>query len=422
MLEDLTPQQVKTIEYGHKNPYSILSMAPGMGKSRCGLETWKHEKKRTLIICPGSLVLNWKVQIKRWLPFENPIVTYFQKGTELYKVWDSDIVVISPVLVQKAAYLFEWADIVIADEAHNFKNMEAQRTEFFHKEVFENSIKKLHLYTGTPIKNRVCEYFSLISLCNYNPKITEPEFLKKFPDQIVFSDHFSHRQQYTMQINGKWVKIVKWEGLRNIPELRHWLKDIYVRFESDRKEPLYKEYWISDKDDPDLWDAFQKHFGQEGKSGVNPANKKEAAMKKVPFTVKYVKDHVLDEAECVAIFSDHIDSCEAIADAFGVPAVTGKVSTKVRHTLNMDFQAGKFNVFCATVGAFKEGRDLTRAHNLVYNDYPWVSGDIRQVNDRINRMGQKAEQCVVHKVFGSPQDEKIWETLKEKAKNIALIT
>ncbi len=92
------------------------------------------------------------------------------------------------------------------------------------------------------------------------------------------------------------------------------------------------------------------------------------------------------------------------------------VTNNVTKMVN-DFQAGKLNIICATIGALKEGSDLFRAKDVVLNDPSWIPGDILQVINRTRALGHK-EPRTVHRIFGSPQDEKIWEALEEKIETI----
>lgn len=86
-----------------------------------------------------------------------------------------------------------------------------------------------------------------------------------------------------------------------------------------------------------------------------------------------------------------------------------------------DFQSGQGNLLVCTVGAMKEGKDLFRSKHIVFNDLPWVPGDLKQVIYRIQRIGQTGT-CTIHKILGSPQDAYISEALVEKMEVIERAT
>lgn len=416
MIHPPKPHQKPCLKFMIKNPYSIVAMDMGLGKSYVAL--WMHEKiaGRTVIVCPAYLIPTWKQEIIKHIG-EHVQVTAVQKGADIYHFWDTDVILISSSLAQKAEHIFEWATMVIIDEFDElFAKMEAKRTEFLHRVIYENSIERVHILTGTPIKNRIKEYYSAIALCNYNPKIKDSEFLKKFPDEITFADYFSWRQEYTIEINNKYVRIINWKGMQRIPELKSYLKNIYFRLRSEDVltiDPItFKDILVSETPDTELLKEFESFYGDEENQGIGGKRKMEAAMKTVPFTARYVKD-LLPEIGCAVIFTDHIPSSEALAAEFGVPAINGQMTTKKRRELELAFQNGELNVIVATTRSFSRGKDLTRSNNLFVNDPPWVPGDLKQIYHRIQRQNQ-TRRCTVHRILGSPQSSRIYEMLRDK--------
>ena len=174
----LKDYQVETVEYMLQNPYCIVALVMGLGKSATAIATkMSIENSRCLVICPAYLVLNWKNEINKFA--KNQVITVFKKHADVFFPVDSDFVICSYDIAVKSEILFEWANMIVIDEAHALKNMNSKRSKEIHRKVFENSIERLYLLTGTPIKNRVEEFYSLIALCNYNPRIKESAFLKK---------------------------------------------------------------------------------------------------------------------------------------------------------------------------------------------------------------------------------------------------
>lgn len=436
-LPGLSKKQKQMLAFGEAHPYSLLCADPRLGKTRVAILLQQKRQCNCLVICPAYLVSNWKKEITKWAP--KAIVTTFKSGKEIYDVCDSDFVVLSYDLAQKAEHLFEWADMVVGDELHHIKNMAAKRSQFLHRAIYENSIKYCHGLTGTPIKNRVKEFYSLLALMNYDPQQTDHSFLDTYPDEITFTEQFSFSKTYEMEVRGRTISVTNYYGLKNETELREWLKDKYIRIRADKGDlpPIsYLDTLVSDIDNTALLDAFNDYFVSDAEaykmsrspddardkrtSSVLPEHKRNAAVQKVPFTIKYV-ENLVESVDCCLIYSDHKEPCQMIAKHFGVPAITGEMPASKRAQLVNDFQAGKLNILCATIGSLKEGADLYRAKDLVLSDPCWVPGDLFQVINRMRAMEEK-EPRTVHRIFGSPQDEKIAEVLAEKMKTIERAT
>lgn len=418
---NLRPYQLATVEYLKKHKYSIVALDPGLGKTLVSLKVIDDLNLKALVIVPAYLISNWVKEIKKFYP--NKEITVFRASKDIYKVWGTDIVVTSYGLLPHTEVLFEWCDAVFFDEAHALKETTTKRSDIAHRFIYENSVKRCYLLTGTPIENRVYELYSLLAICNYNPEITDSLFLNKFPSYVHFADYFSHRYQTKIKTKkgDKWV--TQWQGYQNEEELINtYLKDCYVRFSSeevlqDLPDKVYKDVFIDEKEDPELWEAFLEF--SENYSGVSPTIKSQSALEKVPFTVQYCLD-LQQTAGKVIVYTDHIESCERLASELGVKHIHGGVDMKKRAEIANDFLYGESNFLVATIGSFSTGVTLIEAHHMVFNDFPWVPGRLRQAEKRIDRIGQ-TKVCFYHRLFASKQDESIYNRVLEKETTIKAV-
>lgn len=423
----LKKHQVHGAEFCLKHKYNILAMDTGTGKTLTALRAWELSgAEKLLIICPAGLVLNWKQEIHKWYG-DKYIISVFLKGANIYPVWDTDITIVSYDLGKKAEYLIEWCNYLVFDEAQELKSLLAKRTEYYHKAIYVNSVPRVSLLTATPIQNRVEEFYSLIAICCYSPEY-RGDFLKKFPDPETFADYFSYRREQTIWVGGSRRKIVTWTGYRKsrVKELKGYLKPIYyrVKFEDvyDLEPIVFKDILMSEIPDRELEKEYNKLselYGTDGYASANAKRKRESAIEKVPFTIKYV-ENLISRGYPVIVYSDHIEACEKIAAHFKVPALTGNISGKERWKHAFAFQNGRGMVLAATIKALSTGHNLTRSHNIVLNDENWVPGVMDQVFGRIRRLGQKY-RCVVHRIFGSPQDQAISDNAKSKRRTIKAV-
>lgn len=421
----LKPYQEETVEFCLKNKYSIVALDPGLGKTLVALVVAKKLGARTLVIVPSFLIFNWINEIKKFFP--EMVVSVFDSSKRIYPPVDSDIVLTTPDLVQRNEeiynYVFEWAELVIVDEATCYKTMEAKRTDSFHRLIYENSVKRCMQLTGTPIQNRVYELYSLVAICNYNPEIIESTFLNKFPTYIDFADYFSHRvERYVTTKRGRKL-VPQWEGKKNISELKSkYLKNIYIRFKSedvlDLPEELPKDVYMSDIDCGELLEAFEAY--NEENSSVSPKIKKEVALKKVEFTAKYVLEE-LDRFGSAIVYTDHVEACEELAKKFKVQPIHGGTPVEKRAEIFRKFINGETQVLVATIMSFNTGITATNCNFMVFNDLNWVPGNLEQARRRIRRIGQ-TKKCHYHYILGSKQDKYILESLEAKEEVIKAVT
>lgn len=419
--------QEVTAQYCLKNYYCVVALDPGLGKTLVSCIVAFTLEVRTLAVVPSFLLQNWIDEINKFYP--DKIVSVFDASSRIYPPVDSDIVLTTYNLVQRNEkvfdFVFEWAELVVVDEATAYKNMEAKRSESFHRLLYENSVKRCLLLTGTPLQNRVYELYSLIAICNYNPRILESEFLNRFPTWIDFADYFSFREEKYIQTKRGKKLVPAWDGFRNIAELKErYLKNIYIRFTDevlaeDLPEGVSKFIKMKDiADDPALIEAFEQW--NDDNDSVMPAIKKEMALKKVDFTCKYVEGELERFGKCV-IYSDHVDAASEIASYFKVPVITGSTPAPKRSEILKDFINGKYDVLSCTIKSFNTGVTITVANWMVFNDLCWVPGDLEQARRRIRRIGQ-TKLCHYHYIFGSYQDERILESLNNKERTIREVT
>lgn len=145
----------------------------GLGKTLQVIALLQHEKEqgrlgRTLVVCPTSVVENWRRELERFAPSlrvyvhhgkDRPHGDAFVRRTE-----EVDVVVTTYGLVHRdrdALQGVAW-DTVVADEAQNLKNPLAKQTRSLKSLTASHCIA----LTGTPLENRLLELWSIFDFIN----------------------------------------------------------------------------------------------------------------------------------------------------------------------------------------------------------------------------------------------------------------
>lgn len=428
MLKRFTPSegQELAMSFLKKAKYALLAMKPGQGKTLCAVEYAVRNNLRLLVICPGYARSEWTMTMRRQKP--NAIIENFKKRSDIYDVYDADLMVISYEMLydpklpkndqgRNARKLAMAADIIAVDEVQYAKSMESKRSEYLHKLVYECRPDYLALLTGTPIKNRIEELYSICALCYY--KFDDPDFLKKYPKVFQFASEFSYPTHKQIRTKRGIVTTIVYEGSRNLEKLKEYISWFYFTM------PKRLEFKLKERDErfieadkmpsiPELEAAFMSFISN--KKSSTPEVKAQAALITAQFTAKIAKE-LKDAHGSIVIFTDHQKSCDEIAQKLKVPAIHGAIPIAQRNKTLKAFQDGKSNFIVATYGTLSTAISLIRSHVMILNDPPWVPGDLDQTMARIDRKGQ-TKSCIYYKVLATKQSERIYKVLKTKSKTI----
>ncbi|KAL0093523.1 SNF2 family N-terminal domain-containing protein [Phycomyces blakesleeanus] len=119
-----------------------------------------------LIVVPTSVILNWEMEFKRWLPGFK-ILTYYGNPKERKEKrfgWSKEnafhvcITSYQLVIQDQTAFRRKAWQYLVLDEAHHIKNFRSQRWQVL---LNFNSRRRL-LLTGTPLQNNLMELWSLL--------------------------------------------------------------------------------------------------------------------------------------------------------------------------------------------------------------------------------------------------------------------
>ena len=377
--------------------YAVMALDMGLGKSILSLSLACKVGKPTLIVCPAYLRKKW----------DEDDVSKFTSGGEFKIISYSELT--------KNVDTLKKYDFVIADEAHYLKGLKTKRTKAFHEYIVKHDPEYLYLLTGTPIKNRIPEFFSLLQLCYYGGNY--PEFTKFYRLYYKYCETFCKKRRFT--IHGR--EITQYYDVKNIDFLRRLIKPIYFRKKSSDAIDLPKQNRIpvtiksrSDYDNKLLkaYEKFEKNPDDSAYMTLKAAN----AYAKTPATIELAQN-ITNEGKQVIVFTDHVASCQEIASQLGVQAITGEMASDLRSAYVSRFKKGESSAIVATIGTLSAGENLQCANYMIFNDLPYVPSDLSQAEKRIHRIGQD-KPCFYYYMFTSEVDKKIYDNITQKLKVI----
>ena len=404
--------QIVGISFALKHHYSLNCDEMGLGKTFQALAVAAASGLRTLVVAPAFLRLNWEKEVLDHL--NGCRVAVLSSAGNINKIVEElpnlDMVIISYSQLASSIKLFQWASFIIGDEAHYLKNLEAKRTTLFHNYVRRFKPERLLLLTGTPVKNRVPDFYSLLALCGQTRhKTNGKNILDRFRTSYQFSKHFSNESIFKMRQRGRLISIRTFEGIKNEKELKTYFRHKYLRRLAkdvlDLKEMTTIEVPVSYKDKGiELKKAWEKYTGKVDDHIMRV--KAETAQAKTKFTIDYVKN-IASQGESVIIFTDHVLPAKTINSALKKSAlIIGDTPMDDRNEYVKQFQAGLLDYIVLTIGAGSTGLTLTKSRHMVFNDLSWVNSNNEQASKRNHRIGQ-TKKCIRHIITGGRTDSQI---------------
>lgn len=443
----LRPYQHSGYSWLYKNAQlgmgAILADDMGLGKTLQVItlllkfkEEQLLEKKKALIIVPTSLLTNWQKEVEKFAPklevaiYHGPkrsIPTTFDLLVTSYGVLRSD----AKLLKQRKWYL------TVIDEAQHIKNVSTVQTKMVKSIKADNYIAM----SGTPVENRLSEYWSIMDFANKGYLGTLSKFNTNFAKPIQ-QNHDKKRLETFRTITSPFI-------LRRLKSDRSIIQDLPEKIETDYYTSLEKEQAA-------VYENLVKNTLKDINKAAGIARKGlvlslMTALKQIcnhPY--QYLKkgdsspnlsgkatalfnllDNIKEKQEKVLIFTQYKQTgnlmVKWIEDAYGRTPLFlhGGNSRKQRDAMVEDFQNNhQDTIFILSLKAGGTGLNLTAANHVIHYDLWWNPAVEAQATDRAYRIGQE-KNVLVHRLLSEGTlEEKIDAMLKAKKElaNLAVST
>ena len=187
----LRPYQMRGYSWMYKNLEigfgCILADDMGLGKTLQVItfllkmkQEGKFETKKAIVVMPAGLLCNWQVEIKKFAP-ELTFFAYHGGRRNLEK-FNADVLLTTYATFRKdfkELDKIEWQTIII-DEAQNIKNADSEQSKLLRKMRAPMKIAM----SGTPVENRLMEFWTIMDFANRGFFPSASEFRDKFETPI----------------------------------------------------------------------------------------------------------------------------------------------------------------------------------------------------------------------------------------------
>jgi len=440
----LRPYQVRGYEWLVRNSKlglgSLIADDMGLGKTIQVITLLLHYQEKellqqALVVVPTSLISNWEQELSKFAP---TLKYYSYYGNKRKKDFDNyDVIITSYGIIRndlEAFYDKKWQFLII-DEAQNIKTVSSKQTK---------DIKKLQAdiriaMTGTPVENRLTEYWSIFDFINTGYLGSYYEFKEKYVKPI----HYNHDKDCIERFR----RITSPFILRRLKTDKTIISDLPEKIENNYYTNLTKTQAALYQsvvnvtmeklnampfDDNDravfvlklILDLKQisNHPYQFLKQGSKHYSKSGKAL-----LLLNLVENIVDYGEKVLIFTQFKEMgqllVEFIKDRIGQEPLFlhGSCTRKQRDDMIWKFQNSFPQVFILSIKAGGKGLNLTAANHVIHYDLWWNQAVEAQATDRAFRIGQKKNVMVYRLINRGTIEEKIDKLLKEK-KELAALT
>ncbi|TAF98181.1 MAG: DEAD/DEAH box helicase [Cytophagia bacterium] len=440
LYANLRPYQQRGYEWLYKNARlgmgSLIADDMGLGKTLQVIATllkMKQEgafkKTKGLVVVPTTLLTNWTKEIAKFAPELKPHL-YHGPSRSLAQLNEADILLTTYGVVrseEESLAKQKWTVMVI-DEAQNIKNPNTAQTKAVKK--MKAGIKIA--MSGTPVENRMSEYWSIFDFANKGYLGS----LKKFVSDYAIPIEIDRDQRKL----DKFKRVTEPFILRRVKTDKKIIQDLPDKIEIDQACTLAQ-------DQAALYQSVVEQ-ALRGIDGQKDGFKRSGLIFKMMTALKQICNHpthylkkgganpeasgkamllldllrqLLENGEKALIFTQYEEMGTLIQTMLQeqmqleVPFLHGGVSRKKRDEMVEDFQNNRATrILILSLKAGGTGLNLVAANNVIHYDLWWNPAVEAQATDRAFRIGQTKNVMVHRFITQGSFEEKINKLIQNK--------
>jgi hypothetical protein len=417
----------------------VLADDMGLGKTLQTLawlawlkERYTKDPKPALVICPASVLHNWRREANRFTPGMQVLV--LESGAARHnlrkQIPQHDLIVTNYALLRRdleELQKFQFRAVIL-DEAQFIKNPGAQVTQ---------SVKQLQsdyrlALTGTPLENRLLDLWSIVDFVQPSYLGTQEQFAEIYEPHGADAESAQRiaRKRLSAKLRPLLLRRLKKHVAKDLPERIEQRRDCQL---SEEQRKLYLA---------ELRRSREQVMKTVAEKGLNKSKihvlaaltrlrqicchpklvGNEALSGKTEILFELL-DPLLAEGQKVLLFSQFVQMLELLqtdCHQRQIPTHILTGQTKDRQEAVRAFQEDpNASVFLLSLRAAGTGLNLTTASYVVLYDPWWNPAVEAQAIDRSHRIGQTQTVNAYRLISPGTVEEKIWELQQSKAKTIA---
>lgn len=417
----------------------ILADEMGLGKTLQTL-TWlqlprcREEARRApaLIVCPTSLVENWRREAMKFVPWLRCLVLSGpDRATKFEQVATSDLVITSYALIRRDTDFHAQCaySAVVLDEAQAIKNQRTQNAQ---------AVKRLRsdtrlVLSGTPIENGVSDLWSIMDFLM-------PDYLGRYDDfKLIYED--------AVELGGRSAENAQAQLRKKLHPflLRRVKKDVAPDLPDKIRSVVYCELTAAQRQ---AYDRIREHVRTRMRNLVKEKGFEKSRfevladlmrLRQICCDVALLEDYqttaetdssaklnalmeLLEEARSgghrILVFSQFTSMLKRIGERLSAEGIRycyldGATKRRLDECARFN-QDTSIPIFLISLKAGGTGLNLTGADMVVHFDPWWNPAAEEQATDRAHRIGQKRTVQAIKLIAQDTIEEKVLEMQRKK--------
>ncbi|MFV0416677.1 MAG: DEAD/DEAH box helicase [Chthoniobacterales bacterium] len=416
------------LHHARRQSGALLADEMGLGKTVQTLAMLERIGGPSLVICPSSLVWNWKRECEKFLPdlkvlpLDGP-----NRSRRFGQISESDLILTSYALIRRDLEHFKQHRFaaIILDEAQHIKNPDSQNAQAA-RALQANS---RFILTGTPVENSVRDIWSLFAFLQPGYLGSRRDFKDRYETPLQTNGDPATWQRLNRRLQPFVLRRKKSEILTDLPDKIEQVIEVEI---SPEQKTAYTQLQDTARSQIDSLEQNKSPAAARAKVFTALLRLRQASCDlrllgaQQPTSAASAKLVALLELLGEVIDGNHralvFSQFTGMLDLIERELLENKISfcrldgsTKNRERIVDQFQNDtSIPVFLISLKAGGTGLNLTAADTVIHFDPWWNPAAEAQATDRAHRIGQKSVVTSIKLIAKDTIEERVLRMQQKK--------